>query len=251
MKITEGLEMLQIPAVLANGPGMIYPVIIHDENTVILVDTGFPGQVQLFRDEAEKAGIPFERLDKVIITHSDMDHIGGLSAILKESSGNVEVLAHGLEKPYIECEKPPIRMSQLEAQLAFLSGEKLQQMKALHDSLKANYRNFRADVSNTLSDNQNLPYCGGITVIHTPGHTPGHICLYIEESKVLIAGDVLNVENDVLVPCPKFTVLDADAAARSLRKLVELDIDWVICYHGGLYSRDAGKRIAEIAAALD
>lgn len=248
MKITEGLEMFQIPAVLANGPGMIHPVVIHDESTAILVDAGFPGQVQLFRDGADRAGILLEKLDKIIITHSDMDHIGGLSGILKESSGKVEVLAHELEKPYIECEKPPVRLSQLGAQLAFLSGERLQQMKALHDNLKANYMNLKADVDNTLLDNQNLPYCGGITVIHTPGHTPGHICLYLERSRILIAGDVLNVENGELVPCPKFTILDGDAAAASLKKLAKLDIETVICYHGGLYSRDAGKRIAEIIA---
>ncbi len=87
MKIIEGLEMLQIPAVLANGPGSIYPVIISGGEAVILVDAGLPGQAELIREEALKAGIPFEKLGKIIITHADMDHIGSLSAILHGRGG--------------------------------------------------------------------------------------------------------------------------------------------------------------------
>ncbi|EIJ79963.1 metal-dependent hydrolase [Bacillus methanolicus PB1] len=53
-------------------------------------------------------------------------------------------------------------------------------------------------VTKTLKDNQFLPICGGIKVISTPGHTPGHISLYLEESKILFAGDAMVCSNGIL-----------------------------------------------------
>jgi glyoxylase-like metal-dependent hydrolase (beta-lactamase superfamily II) len=41
-----------------------------------------------------------------------------------------------------------------------------------------------------------LPYCGGITVIHTPGN----VCLYLKKHKILIAGDIFAVNDGQLFP---------------------------------------------------
>jgi glyoxylase-like metal-dependent hydrolase (beta-lactamase superfamily II) len=92
-----------------------------------------------------------------------------------------------------------------------------------------------------------LPYCGGITVINTPGHTPGHISLYHKPSKTLIAGDAMIVaDGRLLGPNPQYT-LDMKTAIESLKKLMQYDIETVICYHGGLYKDNANRRIAELA----
>ncbi|HBE79339.1 MAG TPA: MBL fold metallo-hydrolase, partial [Firmicutes bacterium] len=48
MKITDGIEMLAIEANLTLGPAIIYPVLVWDDNEVVLVDTGFPGQFSQF-----------------------------------------------------------------------------------------------------------------------------------------------------------------------------------------------------------
>jgi len=83
-------------------------------------------------------------------------------------------------------------------------------------------------------------------VVLTPGHTPGHLSLYVKQPKVLIAGDALNVEEGKLIgPRPQFTA-DLAAARGSVEKLARYDIETVICYHGGIYSADANRRIAEI-----
>jgi len=52
------------------------------------------------------------------------------------------------------------------------------EMKSVFQSQKLDYLEFTVNVDKTLEDGEELPFCGGITVIHTPGHTPGHICLY-------------------------------------------------------------------------
>jgi glyoxylase-like metal-dependent hydrolase (beta-lactamase superfamily II) len=92
-----------------------------------------------------------------------------------------------------------------------------------------------------------LPYCGGLQVIFTPGHAPGHICLYLKESKTLIAGDAMICSEGNLRGPVQQTTLDMDEALQSLNKLASFEIEQVICYHGGLYQGNVNERIAEIA----
>jgi glyoxylase-like metal-dependent hydrolase (beta-lactamase superfamily II) len=72
-------------------------------------------------------------------------------------------------------------------------------------------------------------------VIFTPGHTPGHICLYLKKSKTLIAGDALMLVDGKLISSPPELTADPVQAKESLKKLAELDVEPVICYHGGVY----------------
>lgn len=250
MKIADGVEMLEILANLMTGPGIVNPVLIWDKDEVILMDAGFPQQVQQFREAFTNAGVPFERLSKIVVTHSDTDHVGGLAGILNDLPQKITVLAHEKEKPYIEAELPPLRMAQMEGQLKTLPEALRQQMSELCESLKANYKKLKANVDATVVDGEELPYCGGVTVIYTPGHTPGHICLYHKGSKTLVAGDMLNVEGGVLVHAPRFTCLDKEQYDKSLKKLTMYDIQTVICYHGGLYRDNPNRRITELAGMV-
>jgi len=248
MELLGRVDMLELPAnLMAEGPNTIHPTLIWDNNTVILVDTGYPGQLQNICKEMTQLGVSFDRLDKIIITHHDMDHIGSLSALLKESTHKIEVIAHKEEKPYIQTELPPIRMTQLETLLNTLPEEKCKEVKMLYENLKASYKNFKANVDTTVTDGEKLPYCGGITVIFTPGHTKGHISLYHNQSKTLIAGDILFVDNGLLVPAPDIVTVDKNLAFESLLKLTQYDIKRVICYHGGHYNDNVNYRIAELA----
>ena len=83
MKITDGVEMLEIQANLMTGVGIINPTLIQDNDETVLVGAGFPRQVQEFCEVFIKAGVSFDRLSKIIVTHSDTDHVGGLASILK------------------------------------------------------------------------------------------------------------------------------------------------------------------------
>lgn len=245
MKIADGLEVLELHGSGMGGAFVYRPTLILDENTVILVDAGLPGLLQNIREEMEKVGVSFERLDKVIITHQDMDHIGSLSSVVRESKHKVEVLAHEDERPYIDGEKRPIkmtpeRMAQMEEQMKSLPEDKRNAMKAM-------YANLSTKVDTLLHDGDELPYCGGIKVIHTPGHTPGHICLYLKKYKTLITGDALNApEGQLQGPNPVFTY-NMEEAVNSLKKLTQYDIQTAICYHGGVVNHNVNERIAELA----
>jgi glyoxylase-like metal-dependent hydrolase (beta-lactamase superfamily II) len=247
MKIADGIEMLQIESDLMTGKGFLNPTLIWDENEALLVDTGLPRQTQAFRDAFAKAGVAFDKLKRIVITHSDTDHIGGLSGILLESSLPITVLSHAIEKPYIEGILPPLRLKAMEEQVKTLPEDRRQAMSDLCESFKANYLKLKAHVDVTLDDGEEIPFCGGIIVIFTPGHTPGHISLYHKRSKTLIAADVMNVEDGRLVKAPEFSRLNKELYDESFVKLMNYDIRSVICYHGGLFTEDPNRRIAELA----
>lgn len=243
MKIANEIEMLEITSNILGKPDIIYPTIIHDKDTVILVDTGYPNQLSEFREAFKNVGIPFDSLSKIIITHHDVDHIGSLSSILEQSPTNtVETITHEIEKLYIQGEKRPVKLALLESKLDSLP----EQMKTVYKGLKAFYDNCHVNIDKTAADSEELPYCGGIAVIFTPGHTPGHICLYHKSSKTLIAGDCLGVENGVLTTSPSHINFDQNLYINSLKKLTKYDIVSVICYHGGLYRGNVSQRILEL-----
>jgi glyoxylase-like metal-dependent hydrolase (beta-lactamase superfamily II) len=242
MKVNNGIEMLELHTVVMGKETTIYPVLLWDKDMAILIDTGYPNLLENLRVAITSGGVPFEALQKIIITHHDIDHIGSLSSIVKEFHGDLEVLAHKEEKPYIEGDRTAVKLAKLEANLANLPDG----MKLVYEKFKTFYKNNKIPVNSTLQDGEELNYCGGLKVIFTPGHTPGHICLYHMDSKTLIAGDALGVEAGKLIKTSPSTDFDEKLAVESLKKLLNLDIKTIICYHGGLYEGNINQDISEL-----
>lgn len=90
MEISKGITMLQLDF----EGNIIHPVLIWDEEMVVLIDTGFPGQYDDLCIALEKIGVPISQLKAVILTHQDMDHIGCLPEILQECGSQVKIYAH-------------------------------------------------------------------------------------------------------------------------------------------------------------
>jgi glyoxylase-like metal-dependent hydrolase (beta-lactamase superfamily II) len=242
MKITNGVEALELTVNLMGRETTIYPTMFWDNESVILVDAGFPGIEQQIRETIEKTGVRFDRLNKVIITHQDIDHVGGLPEILAKSDHKVEVLAHEVEKPYIQGDKPLIKAEAARKSKLFDSLPEEQRRKIL--AVFANPP--KAMVDRTIEDGEELPYCGGIIVIHTPGHTPGHICLYHKPSKTLVTGDALTAnEGQLSGPNPSATY-NMDEANKSVKKLTQYDIENVICYHGGVFKENVQTELLQL-----
>ncbi len=214
MEISKGVELLHLDF---HG-NIIHPILLWDRETAVLIDTGFPGQIEDLRVAMEKVGVSLDSLKAVILTHQDMDHIGCLPEILQECGNQVKVYAHELDKPYIQGELPLLKDGHLE-----------------------NPPKGRVDY--TLIDGQELPFCGGIRIIHTPGHTPGHISLYLKQSKTLVAGDSMYSVNGILGGIHAPTTPDLNAARLSLQKYVDLDIASVVCYHGGLSNKNVHDQL--------
>jgi glyoxylase-like metal-dependent hydrolase (beta-lactamase superfamily II) len=100
-------------------------------------------------------------------------------------------------------------------------------------------------------DGQELPE--GFTVIHTPGHSPGHISLLHKGKRLLIAGDALsNRGNKLRPPVTKFTA-DFPNAQRSIWKLAKRygdDFETVVFGHGPPLLANGGKRVKGLASEM-
>lgn len=246
MQIANGIAALPLSTVMMGRTETIYPTLLWDSQSMILVDTGYPGQSDKFRGQFAAAELTGRKLGHIIITHQDLDHIGSLPALLDSASESIEVLASTVEQPYIQGEKRLVKLTPEAIDLA---------VEALPPEVPNEWRQAfrhtlehppRAKVDRTVTDGQQLPYCGGITVIGTPGHTPGHISLYHRPSKTLIAADALIVADGQLYgPTPEHAH-DLELAEQSLNRFLRYDIETVVCYHGGVYRGNANERIAQI-----
>ena len=227
MKIAYNVEMLEVA--MPQG-GTMYPVLVWDDKDVVLFDTGLPGQYELIRAAVEKAGLSLERITKILLTHHDMDHIGTAKELGKLGA---KIMAYEKEAPYIQGDLPSPKLSKMEERMKNLSEEE----KIFYDRIKSSLPNLYVHVDEVLQDNETLPFCGGIEVIATPGHTPGHTAYLLKDSKVLITGDAANISNGELTgPNPRNT-FDMEQGEESFEKLKKIDADFVVCYHSGLYSK--------------
>ena len=241
MKLAEGLAMLELPTDFMGRKGTINPILAWDANAAVLVDAGFPGQAPLIKERMEKAGVPFDRLTHIIITHQDLDHIGSLAALKSMTGDKARVIAHAEETPYIQMEKIPVKFTP----------ERIQQMKndsknPFFSSMDDFMAKMKTKVDWVVNDEDEIDLCGGISIIHTPGHTPGHISLYFRKYKLLVTGDAMNlVDGELVGPMPEFTA-DLDLATASLEKYAAYDIQNIICYHGGYLQENAKEKIQSL-----
>jgi glyoxylase-like metal-dependent hydrolase (beta-lactamase superfamily II) len=206
-------------------------LIVDEQNGNTLVDAGLPDQMEAISAALVEAGIGVRDLRRIIFTHQDLDHVGSGAALVRQSGARV--LAHPADVPYVEGSRRPLKPSP-----AML--DQRPQMRKVLERLES------VGVDERIENGTRLDLAGGTKVISTAGHTPGHISLYLERSKVLIAGDALTAEKGSLNgPNPSMT-LEMSTAIQSIRRLADLEIDTIVCYHGGVVSEDANGQLRRV-----
>ncbi|QWU18266.1 Glyoxylase, beta-lactamase superfamily II [Paenibacillus sophorae] len=220
------------------GPTEIYPALLKDEDGLTLVDTGMLGQFEALKQTVEDSGAQVSDIKRVIITHQDIDHIGNLQELVDRIPG-LELLAHADDIPYLNGSLPLVKFSP----------ERIAQMPGGFQDLAHNFLKCLPGLGafTVLKDGDMLPWGGGVEVIHTPGHTPGHICLYLPNDKLLLAADELCVVEGKLAGPAEWATPDMPLALHSLRKLEGRPIAKVLCYHGGLFEGSPQPLIEELA----
>jgi glyoxylase-like metal-dependent hydrolase (beta-lactamase superfamily II) len=242
MNFSKGFIMLPLESEGFGGSATLYPTLIGDGETAVLIDTGMPGNVERLVEAIERTGMSMKHLQSVILTHQDLDHIGCAPDLVEASGNRIQVLAHAEDVPYIEGRLPLIKTTPkaMEPMLQKLPDSVRQ------DALRLLENPPKVKVDRTVEDGERLTMYGGVRIIHTPGHSAGHICLYLEQSKTLVAADALMIVHGKLHgPVPQ-TSLDIEQAFGSLKKLLELDIERIICYHGGMLEENCKEQLAEL-----
>ena len=204
---------------------------------VTLIDSGFPRHGRTILNALVEYGYPLHNVQRIIVTHVDLDHTGGLSAV-KRATG-ASVVCHAVEKEYLENPGRRRMASPLLLVPLALSGivPRLRQKPVSPEEL--------------VVDGQALPE--GFIVIHTPGHTPGHISLLHRERRLLIAGDALtNRRGKLGGPAAVFTS-DETNSQRSVWKLAKKyadDFETIVFGHGPPIMTNGGKRVRALASQI-
>ena len=217
----------------------IYPALIENGEELILIDCGYIGCLPAIEEAIKTAGFSPEDLTAVVITHHDHDHMGALAA-LKEKYPHVKVLCHEAEAPYVSGEIKSLRLSQAEARQPTLTEEE----KAFGLSyIGLLSRVVPVAVDRTLKDGETF---WGCVAVHTPGHMPGHLAVYVSEPQAMITGDAMSMDDGIpAMANPKFT-LDMAEARRSIEKMMKYDIKTLICYHGGAFEGDVHAAMQKV-----
>lgn len=217
-------------------PETVHPAVIDDGENLILVDCGDPELAYVLMDEMRSKGLSPERLTHIIITHHDLDHVGGLSQF-RDACPNVNVMATAEQAEYISGRSRWLRLQEEDRLYLALPPEKRIPSSRVR---AAQYVNFLpANVDTVLQGDEFLPLCGGIQIVSTPWHMPGHISVYIPGEKALITGDAINTFDGKIDITPHLN-LNADCTAEGLLRLAELDVEHIYGYHGGELSLTPG-----------
>jgi glyoxylase-like metal-dependent hydrolase (beta-lactamase superfamily II) len=225
MKLAKNVALLPINR---EGMGSLNLVLTWDDNNLVLIDAGLPGQVDAIAGAIAGKGFRAEDLTHIIITHQDWDHIGSVADIRKLAP-SVKIVAHVDEAPYLDGRTMPIKLAARLEQYDSLPED----ARAGIDRWKDLYENTPIPVAEQVQDGQVLPICGGIEIVHVPGHTPGHIALYLKESRIIVCGDAANVKDGQVVGSNPIHTHDMDLAEKSLDKIKSYDLSGLVTYHTG------------------
>lgn len=140
-----------------------------------MIDTGMIGEPFFIRRLVRKLGLKPDSIKTILLTHGHLDHAGNL-AWLKEWSG-AKVLAHAEEVPHVAGTYPYSGMARWCGRLEAIGRFILRYQPAAIDEF--------------LTDGQELPWWGGLRVVHLPGHTKGHCGFYSAKHQLLFSGDLM------------------------------------------------------------
>ena len=201
----------------------------------VLIDSGYEESVGQLSTKLEEIGFKLNEISMIINTHEHIDHFGG-NAIVKERAGS-RIAAHEIAIPLIEDMKNQLPPEDKLKEMPDVIAEHARMRSSIYEKTKT------AKVDIKLKDGDAVRVDeSSLQVLHTPGHTPGHICLYERGSGTLFAGDMITGKGVPFVGGLHGDMVDF---VRSLKRLNELKIDQAFLSHDG-ETRDAHGRINEI-----
>jgi glyoxylase-like metal-dependent hydrolase (beta-lactamase superfamily II) len=222
-----------IPGVFRLGTPIVNWYLVAEGGRLTAFDSGLPGYEETLDADLAAVGVSLNEVEAVVLTHSDADHTGMAQRM---RAAGARVLIHSddagtLAKPGPKSgDGAPAKLLPLMWRPGFwrFMG---------HMARRGGGRPAAIENAETFSDGQQLDVPGRPRVLHTPGHTPGHSALLMEDRGVLFVGDALCTWNPLtgsrrpqLMPKP-FNV-DYRACGESLGRIAELDAQVLLPGHG-------------------
>jgi glyoxylase-like metal-dependent hydrolase (beta-lactamase superfamily II) len=204
--------------------------LVDDGGTLTLVDTGMPWHGDRLIAGLIDAGFERRDVERILLTHYDMDHVGGLSAFERTDA---TVYVGAADANLVAGERSP--------PLGNHKGALQRLVSAFVDAPDLPIE--------PLSDGETV---GSFTAYHTPGHTPGHVSYVSESLSTALLGDVVREKGGQFQASPWHLSYDTRDVRRSITSLVERAPAFEIAVpgHGTPFERGGSDRLADLAARL-
>jgi glyoxylase-like metal-dependent hydrolase (beta-lactamase superfamily II) len=228
--------------------GYVNIYLVWGDDGCLLVDSGWDSEPAFdsLRRQLDEIDIQFEDISQIITTHIHPDH-HGLAGRLKQLS-QAKITMHHLERDLVEPYSDMANLMQRGMEWLQINGVPVQEFAQLIAQMQAKNPEMMKFTPPVLPDTTLM---GGevitvgsfsFSVLWTPGHSPGHICLYEPAIKILISGDhILPDVTPFIELHPHSSVNPLDDYLESLNVIKPLEVNLILPGHGkpfdGLQSR--------------
>ncbi|MFC2949922.1 MBL fold metallo-hydrolase [Virgibacillus sediminis] len=251
--VGSGMGLQVLPDLFSHTLQIVNICLVGDPETkeFVLVDAGMPDSAEEIISVTEERFGENARPKAIILTHGHFDHVGAVIELVEH--WEIPVYAHELELPFLTG-----KMNYPEPDPT-VEGGMVAKMSPM-------FPNESIDLGNhveMLPSDGSIPHMPDFRWVHTPGHTTGHVSLFRENDKTLIAGDAfITVKQDSLYKVftqdqeingpPRYLTTDWKAAKESVVKLEALEPKVAVTGHGlPMTGEELSKNLKKLAMDFD
>jgi glyoxylase-like metal-dependent hydrolase (beta-lactamase superfamily II) len=251
VEIKQGIHLIDGLTHPFPGVGMVSYIVEEAPHDLTLIDTCFSADLPQLEEYLHNAGYEISDIKRIVLTHVHPDHTQGVNEIKSRSSVASEILSHWAEAAYLEHNPPYSGPPSHETVLNFFN-----QLGLKPEDVFKKYGTFDVEpikVDRQLQDGDMVGK--SLQVIHTPGHTPGHISLYSKQHGIMFGGDFMSksvMGIDGLYVPPSTLSIDSTTAAISARRISNLKFDALLLAHQDApllenASKEVERSVADLA----
>lgn len=201
-------------------------LLVDELGDAVLLDTGLIGERTQIRWMLRRLGLEPESIKAILLTHGHLDH--GANADWAKRFSGAPLYAHRAEQAHLDGTYPFAGPARCCGRLE-----------------RAGYAAFNyrpAQIDRFIADGDDLPFWGGLRVVHLPGHTEGHCGFYSARHDLLFSGDLFaSYFFNVHFP-PRFLNARPELLADSVRKAMALNPRWIVPQHYDVLDGELHKR---------
>lgn len=169
-----------------------------DDDVLTLIDAGHPWSGATLKSEIRAAGFEPAAVERILVTHYDLDHVGALASI----PGSPEIVVG-------------------EADLDFVAGRRTPAIAGVKETIQRLGAVFLTPPTEPLTSVRDGDEIGSFIAVHTPGHSPGHVTYVSEARDVAFIGDLLRSDGDSLSRPPWYLNQDTARIDLSVERLLD------------------------------
>jgi glyoxylase-like metal-dependent hydrolase (beta-lactamase superfamily II) len=198
---------------------------IIEDDGITLVDTGHAGSLGRIERALNDLGYSLDDVRRVVCTHGHPDHAGSARAF---ADRGIEVHIHPADAANLEVGVGDVVRRPSRGRIFAAMTPPLARFTPLEDGAV-------------------LPVLGGLEVIHTPGHTPGSVCLFAPRDGTLFVGDTLQRRFGRVSYASALYSDDPAMARASVQRLAQLGVSSIVFSHWAPLTDGAAEIIASLA----